>query len=142
MRMAATEASEDKRTQLRSVLNEFWHSADSIFALSIQGKEAEARALIQSDLEPQRAIITETVSRLLILNDRAQVSAAEQIVEIYGEVKREVLLLIGVLVLILLLFAQLIRSRSHLGIGDSQGTTIPNGTPFVVVPSQTNVNAI
>jgi signal transduction histidine kinase len=90
-------ASEDKRTQLRNVLDEFWRSADSIFALSAQGQEAEARMLIQSDLEPKRAIITETVSRLLILNDRAQVSAAEKIVEIYAEVKREVLLLIGVL---------------------------------------------
>jgi signal transduction histidine kinase len=95
-------ASEDKRIQLRTVLKDFWLTADSSFALSDQGKEAEARRLIQTELEPKRAIITETVSRLLILNDRAQVSAAEKIAEVYAEVKQEILLLIGVLFLMAL----------------------------------------
>ncbi|MGE5326531.1 MAG: ATP-binding protein [Deltaproteobacteria bacterium] len=95
-------ASEDKRAQLRTVLSEFWRSADAVFNLSERGKESEARELIQTDLEPQRAMITETVSRLLILNDRAQVNAAEKIAEIYSEVKREILLLIAVLFLMAL----------------------------------------
>jgi signal transduction histidine kinase len=92
-------ASEDKRTQLRTVLRDFWLTADSSFNLSDQGKEAEARHLIQAQLEPKRAIITETVSRLLILNDRAQVNAAEKIAEVYADVRHEILLLIGVLFL-------------------------------------------
>ncbi len=99
---AVTPASGDKRDQLRTVLNEFWSQSDSVFALSDQGKEAEARALIQSELEPRRAIITETVSRLLILNDRAQVSAAEKIAAVYSEVKTEIQVLIGVLFLLAL----------------------------------------
>jgi signal transduction histidine kinase len=92
-------ASEDKRIQLREVLKDFWLTADSSFSLSDQGKEASARQLIQAQLEPKRAIITETVSRLLILNDRAQVSAAEKIAEVYADVRHEILLLIGVLFL-------------------------------------------
>jgi signal transduction histidine kinase len=87
---------------LRDVLAEFWLSADSVFDLSDRGKEADARNMIQSDLEPRRATITETVSRLLVLNDRAQVNAAEKIAEIYSEVKREILLLICALFLMAL----------------------------------------
>ena len=97
-----TPASEDKRNQLRDVLAQFWLSADSIFDLSAKGREADARGLIQTDLEPKRAVITETVSRLLILNDHAQVNAAEKIAEIYSEVKQEILLLIGALFLMAL----------------------------------------
>jgi signal transduction histidine kinase len=99
---ANTPASEDKRVQLRSVLADFWRSADNIFALAQQGKESEARRLIQTELEPKRAEITETVSRLLVLNDRAQEDAAEKIAAVYASVKREILLLIGVLFLLAL----------------------------------------
>jgi signal transduction histidine kinase len=97
-----TTASEDKRVQLRNVLEDFWRSADNIFALARQGKESEARLLIQSELEPKRAMITETVARLLTLNDRAQADAAEKIAAVYSRVKQEILLLIGVLFLLAL----------------------------------------
>jgi signal transduction histidine kinase len=97
-----TPASEDKRVQLRSVLADFWASADHIFVIAQQGKEEEARRLIETELEPKRAMITETVSRLLVLNDRAQVDAAEKIAAVYSSVKEEILILIGVLFLLAL----------------------------------------
>ena len=97
-----TPASEDKRAQLRSVLADFWSTSDNIFALAKQNKENEARRLLQSELEPKRAIISETVSRLLILNDRAQAEAGAKIAEVYSTVKREIIALIAVLFLLAL----------------------------------------
>jgi signal transduction histidine kinase len=97
-----TPASEDKRVQLRTVLADFWRTADHIFLLAQQHQEGEARRLLQTELEPKRAIISETVSRLLILNDRAQANAAEKIADVYSTVKREILILIGVLFLLAL----------------------------------------
>jgi signal transduction histidine kinase len=97
-----TPASNDKRVQLRTVLADFWRTADRIFAVARQGREQEARRMIETELEPKRAVITETVSRLLVLNDRAQVDAAEKIAAVYSSVKQEILILIGVLFLLAL----------------------------------------
>jgi signal transduction histidine kinase len=97
-----TSASDDKRVQLRAVLAEFWQTADNIFSVARQGKEMEARRLIEVELEPKRAVITEIVSRLLILNDRAQVEAAQKIAAVYSSVKEEILVLIGILFLLAL----------------------------------------
>lgn len=97
-----TPASEDKRVQLRTVLEDFWRSAGHIFAIAQQGEETEARRLLQTELEPKRAVITETVARLLVLNDRAQADAAEKIAAVYSSVKLEIFLLIAVLFLMAL----------------------------------------
>ena len=97
-----TPASEDKRVQLRTVLADFWRAADHVFLLAQQHREDEARRLLQSELEPKRAIVSETVARLLILNDRAQAEAAEKIAAVYSTVKRDILILIGVLFLLAL----------------------------------------
>lgn len=97
-----TPASEDKRVQLRTVLADFWRSADHIFLLAQQHHEQEAQRLVQSELEPRRAVVSETVSRLLILNDRAQAEAGEKIAAVYAGVKRDILLLIGILFLLAL----------------------------------------
>src|SRR5438046_1374027 len=63
-----TPASSDKRSQLRRALQDFWRSADSVFALA-QRNQARARALIQTELEGKRAVISEIAARLLALND-------------------------------------------------------------------------
>jgi signal transduction histidine kinase len=97
-----TPASDDKRVQLHAVLADFWHTADHIFSVAEQGRETEARRMIEGELEPKRAVITEIVARLLILNDRAQVEAAEKIATVYSSVKEEILILIGVLFLLAL----------------------------------------
>ncbi|HLY61839.1 MAG TPA: sensor histidine kinase [Terriglobia bacterium] len=95
-------ASDDKRTQLRSTLADFWSAADRVFALAQEGQEADARAQLQTQLESRRAVITEIVSRLLVLNDQGQAEAAEKINAVYAEVKREILIVIGVLFLLAL----------------------------------------
>jgi len=95
-------ASDDKRNQLRSALEEFGNAADQVFALARSGNEAAARSLIQVQLENKRAIISEIAARLLILNDRAQAEAAERISAVYGAVKQQILIVIGALFLLAL----------------------------------------
>ncbi len=98
----STSASDDKRTQLRTALADFWSAADQVFVLAQGGKEAEARGQIQTQLESKRAVITEISSRLLLLNDRGQAEAAEKINAVYADVKREILIVIGALFLLAL----------------------------------------
>ncbi|HEV2350688.1 MAG TPA: sensor histidine kinase [Terriglobia bacterium] len=98
----STPASDDKRNQLRTTLADFWSAADHVFVLAQDGKEAEARSQLQTVLESKRAVITEIVSRLLVLNDQGQVEAGEKINAVYAEVKREILIVIGVLFLLAL----------------------------------------
>lgn len=97
-----TPASAEKRIQLRTALEELWRAADRVFLLARKGDETAARNLIQSELEAKRAVISEIVARLLVLNDREQAEAAEKISAVYATVKKDILLLIGVLFLLAL----------------------------------------
>jgi signal transduction histidine kinase len=98
----STPASSDKRSQLQRALQDFWRSADSVFTLAQRGHEAKARALIQTELEGKRAVISEIAARLLVLNDQAQAEATERISAVYGTVKRDVAVVIAVLFLLAL----------------------------------------
>jgi signal transduction histidine kinase len=97
-----TPAGNEKRAQLRHVLEDFWETADLAFDLANQGHEETARYVIRSQLENKREIIAEIVSRLLLLNDQAQVEAAERVNLVYSQVTRDILLLIGILFLVAL----------------------------------------
>jgi len=98
----STPASDDKRTQLRSALDDFGTVADRVFALAQDGNEAAARELAQTQLENKRAVISEIAARLLLLNDRAQAEAGERISAVYGNVKRQILIVIGALFMLAL----------------------------------------
>jgi signal transduction histidine kinase len=91
-----------RRTQLREMLEEFWTTADEAFALANQGHEETARYVIRSQLENKREIISQVISRLLTLNDQAQTEAGQQVILVYEKVKRDALLLIGILFLVAL----------------------------------------
>ncbi len=95
-------AADDKRAQLRLELDDFWRSIDKVFALASRGQERTARTLAQTEVENQRAVISEIVSRLLVLNDQAQTEAAEKINSVYGSVKRDILVVIVALFLLAL----------------------------------------
>lgn len=95
-------AADDKRAQLRTSLPDFWNSLDHVFTLARAGQDAQARTLVQTESENKRAVISEIVHRLLILNDQAQGQAAETINAVYGRVKRDILIVIGVLFLLAL----------------------------------------
>jgi signal transduction histidine kinase len=98
----STPASDDKRVQLRAALADFGRTADGIFALAQRGNDAKARALIDSELEPRRAMISEIAARLLVLNDRAQADAAAKIAAVYGNVKTDTLVVTAALFLLAL----------------------------------------
>lgn len=95
-------AGDEQRRQLRDLLDNFWELADEAFNLAEQGHEDSARYLIRSQLEEQHATISRLVSRLLILNDRAQQEAGQRVSLVYGQVSKDILLLIGVLFLVAL----------------------------------------
>jgi signal transduction histidine kinase len=97
-----TPASHDKRVQLRHALTEFGTTVDGVFALAEKGKTAEARTLIRTELESKRAIISEIVARLLVLNDQAQSDAADRINATYENVKMDILLMTALLFLLAL----------------------------------------
>ncbi len=97
-----TLASHDKRVQLRGALASFGQTADQVFALARQGQSAQARALIETDLENKRAVISEIVARLLVLNDQAQAVAADRIHSTYENVKTDIILITAILFLLAL----------------------------------------
>ncbi len=92
-----TPGTSEKRAQLRATLQDFWRAADRVFLAAQQGQEETARSLIQTDLESKRAVISEIVGRLLVLNDQAQAEASQRINEVYGNVRRNNLLVLAVL---------------------------------------------
>jgi len=98
----STADSNQKRAQLRELLDEFWTTADEAFALADQGHEETARYVIRSQLENKREIISQIISRLLTLNDQAQAEAGQRVILVYEKVRRDTLLLIGVLFLVAL----------------------------------------
>jgi signal transduction histidine kinase len=99
---ASTAAGNQKRGQLRDVLDDFWLSADEAFQLADQGHEETARYMIRSELESKRENISSIITRLLKLNDQAQTEAGQQVSLTYGRVKRDILMLIGILFLVAL----------------------------------------
>lgn len=95
-----TLASHDKRIQLRHALADFGRTADKVFTLARKGQTAQARNLIHAQLENKRAVISEIVARLLVLNDLAQSDAADRINATYENVKTDILLITGILLVL------------------------------------------
>jgi signal transduction histidine kinase len=95
-------AAGDRNAQLRTALEDFWGALGRVFVVAQGGQEAAARRLVQSDVEPKRAVVSETVARLLVLNDQAQAQATERINAVYGSVKRNILVVIAALFLLAL----------------------------------------
>jgi signal transduction histidine kinase len=92
----------DKQAQLQRALPDFWQSLDLVFELAAAGHEEQARRLAQTEVENKRAVVSEIVSRLLILNDQAQAQAADTINAVYDRVQRRILLVMGILLLMAL----------------------------------------
>ncbi|MBZ5514424.1 MAG: GAF domain-containing sensor histidine kinase [Acidobacteriia bacterium] len=99
---ATTPAGDEKRAQLRDLLADFWLTTDEAFTLADTGHEETARYLIRSELESKREVISRVIGGLLTLNDQAQAEAGRRINAVYGKVKRDILLVIGVLFLVAL----------------------------------------
>ena len=93
---------DELRRQLRDMLDNFWSLADVAFHLADQGHEDSARYLLRSQLEEGRETISQIVSRLLDLNDQAQQEAGRRVTAVYGQVSKDILVLVGALFLVAL----------------------------------------
>lgn len=100
-RFAVNTAETDSKTEeLQRQITEFWHGADKAFGLAHQGREADARDVIQNDLERQDSAVIAMVASLLRSNDLAQIDAARRINRTYESFKRDNLALLGLLLLL------------------------------------------
>lgn len=95
-----TPETQSKTEELEKQIAEFWQGAEKVFNLARQGREAEARKLIQNDLERQDSAIIAMVASLLRSNDLAQIEAARRINRTYESFKRDNLALLGLLLLL------------------------------------------
>jgi signal transduction histidine kinase len=79
-----------RQAAFRRGLAQFWISTDQVFRLARDGKEAQARALVQDSLEPQQASLTTAVSRLLVENNETQQKTAARVGAIYDGVEHQI----------------------------------------------------
>lgn len=82
--------SPDRQASFRRGLSQFWISTDQVFSLAKEGKEAQARALVQDSLEPQQASMITAVSRLLVENNETQQKTAARVGAIYDRVESQI----------------------------------------------------
>lgn len=94
---AAREPAQQKR--LLDTMERYWANVDRMFALS-RTDESAARAMIRSTLVPEHRALDVLISQFLIVNNRIQEEAAASNRAIYDQVGREIVTLVGVLILV------------------------------------------
>ncbi len=94
---AAREAAQQAR--LLHTIETYWKDVDRMFALG-RTDEPAARALVRTTLIPQHRAIDGMVSQFLVVNNRIQEEAARANRDIYDRVGREILLLVGALLVV------------------------------------------
>ena len=109
------ERSADRQAYLAHLVSQFWTSVDQMFSLAANGKEAQARDLIRTSLEPQQASLNAAVAGFLVQNNDAEQRATARIQAIYAGVERNVYyFLAAALVIISVTSLYLIRSNRQL----------------------------
>ena len=88
-----------QQARLLQSIETYWAGLGKMFDVS-RTDEAEARRLIRTSLIPQHRAIDGLVSQFLIVNNRAQEDAARLNRDVYDRVGREILLLVGVLLIV------------------------------------------
>lgn len=86
----------------------FWGEVDKLWALAGSGKPEEARALIRTRLEGERATMATVISRLLVQNNEAEAAAVQQIQDIHGKVGRNLYALLAAVLAAILLTGSLV----------------------------------
>ena len=82
--------SPERQASFRRGLAQFWISTDQVFSFAKEGKEAQARALVEDSLEPQQASLITAVSRLLVENNETQQKTAARVGAIYDRVESQI----------------------------------------------------
>jgi len=81
-----------QRQYLAESLAQFWRTSDQVFSTAEAGESARAKRMVNDSLQAQQASLTSTVARLLIANNEAEESAAQQVASIYDRSERNVYL--------------------------------------------------
>jgi signal transduction histidine kinase len=88
-----------QQARLLQTIDEYWKSVDRMFA-GARTNEAEARRVIRSTLIPHHREIDGMVSQFLVTNNQIQEEAARANRDIYDRVGREILILVGSLLIV------------------------------------------
>jgi len=93
--LAPTQRTPQQEQFLKQSLAQFWRGVDGVLALAQTGKSEEARGQIRFTLQPQQAMLSNAVARLLVQNNESEEQASQQIREIYERVERQVYHFLG-----------------------------------------------
>lgn len=85
----------ERQRRLQEGFDRFWREVEQLWPLAAAGREAEARALIRTRLEAERAAMATLAARLLAENSEADSAAQAQIEGIYTRVERNLYLLLA-----------------------------------------------
>jgi len=88
-----------QQARLSQSVEAYWRDVTQMFALS-RTDEPAARRLVESTLIPQHRAIDGLVSQFLIANNQVQEEAARANRAVYDRVGREILLLVGVILVV------------------------------------------
>jgi signal transduction histidine kinase len=88
-----------QQARLAQSVDAYWRDVTQMFALS-RTDEPAARRLVESTLLPQHRAIDGLVSQFLIANNQVQEEAARANRAVYDRVGREILLLVGVILVV------------------------------------------
>jgi signal transduction histidine kinase len=101
-----------QQARLLQTIDAYWTAVDRMFEVS-RTDEAQARELIRGTLVPQHRALDGMVSRFLVINNQVQEEAALANRAIYDRVGREILLLVGALLLVTATFGAWVVSSNR-----------------------------
>lgn len=114
-KIALSERRPDQQLMLQAASERFWKAAGELWNLAGSGRDSEAKTLIRTRLESERNAMASIISRLLVLNNDAEATAAAEIQAIYGRVERNIYwMLAAVLIAIGLTGLLVIRNNRQL----------------------------
>jgi signal transduction histidine kinase len=90
-----------QQEQLDAALNTYWHTKDGVFDRAQAAQDSAAIHLLRGTALAQQRSLDAIVSQFLVANNRAQEDAARANRGVYDRVARDVLLLVGTLIIVL-----------------------------------------
>jgi signal transduction histidine kinase len=84
-----------QQRMLRATCSRFWDETARLWPLAAEGRLNDARALIRTRLDAERAAMAAAVARLLVQNNEAEAAAQAEIGAIYSRVQRNLYLLLA-----------------------------------------------
>jgi signal transduction histidine kinase len=113
--LAPTGRTAEQSASLSSAVTQFWDAVDRVFSLAQSGNEKQAQGEIQLSLQARQEALSTTVARLLVQNSENEEQAAQQVIQIYDRVQRQVyVFLAATLAAILLTGFSMIRWNRRL----------------------------